>query len=258
MKRLAKRLLAYALLCGLYVVLGIFISYSMYTQMKLSTANEIQSLNNVTKNETKGFTEAIYLSRNSSVNVMSMSSDGVIGSSSGTYITTNDKHYILTVSHGIREDCSTIRIIVGTEFYECKQLAVLNREQDYAIIKIDRIIERTPIRIPKHTPKNSRWDESLSIQNRVVYSGFPNSRGLLTLDGKIVGFNDNEDMFVHSYAWPGASGSGVFNEDGKLIGYIMAISLGFTEYGISVLEDIVIVVPLFKIDWDELKQEGEN
>ena len=75
-----------------------------------------------------------------------------------------------------------------------------------------------------------------------------------TLDGKIVGFNDNEDMFIHSYAWPGASGSGVFNEDGKLIGYIMAISLGFTEYGISVLEDIVIVVPLFKIDWDELEQ----
>lgn len=254
MKRFAKRLLAYALLCGLYAVLGLAISYSIYSDMKLSTMDQIQSLNNITENETKGFTEAVYLSRNSSVNVMSMSSDGVIGSSSGTYVLINGKYYILTVSHGIREDCQSIRIIVGSEFYECKELTVLNRQQDYAIIEIEQIFDRIPIKIPKHTPKNSRWDESLAIQNRIVYSGFPNSSGLLTLDGKIVGFNDNEDMFIHSYAWPGASGSGVFNEDGKLIGYIMAISLGFTEYGISVLEDIVIVVPLFKIDWDELEQ----
>ena len=36
MKRFAKRLLAYALLCGLYAVLGLAISYSIYSDMKLS------------------------------------------------------------------------------------------------------------------------------------------------------------------------------------------------------------------------------
>ena len=35
----------------------------------------------------------------------------------------------------------------------------------------------------------------------------------------------------------------------------MAINIGVTEYGIDVLEDIVIVVPLFRIDWQEIDQE---
>ena len=41
-------------------------------------------------------------------------------------------------------------------------------------------------------------------------------------------------------------------ESGKLIGIITAISVGSTEFGIDVLEDIMIVIPLYKIEWDML------
>ena len=51
MKGFAKRLLAYVLLCGLYATIGVAISYSIYMDMKLSTTEEIQSLNNITNNE---------------------------------------------------------------------------------------------------------------------------------------------------------------------------------------------------------------
>ena len=54
---------------------------------------------------------------------------------------------------------------------------------------------------------------------------------------------------MHSFAWGGASGSGVFGANGEFVGYILAIDIGETSYGIDVLEDIVIVVPAFKIDW---------
>ena len=75
-----------------------------------------------------------------------------------------------------------------------------------------------------------------------------------------MGFNDNEDMFIHSYAWSGSSGSGVFNEDGKItLAISLAIDVGTgIEYGPEVLENIVIVVPLFKIDWDEYTMRLQN
>ena len=83
MKGFAKRLLAYVLLCGLYATIGVAISYSIYMDMKLSTTEEIQSLNNITNNESREFIDAISVSRNSAVNVMSMSVDGV--TLQGTY-----------------------------------------------------------------------------------------------------------------------------------------------------------------------------
>ena len=54
---------------------------------------------------------------------------------------------------------------------------------------------------------------------------------------------------MQTYAWSGASGSGVFDERGDLIGIIMALDVGRTEFGIQILENFVIVVPIWKIDF---------
>jgi hypothetical protein len=35
-----------------------------------------------------------------------------------------------------------------------------------------------------------------------------------------------------------------------MIGIVIALNVGFTPAGIDVLEDLVIVTPLFMIDWD--------
>ena len=56
-------------------------------------------------------------------------------------------------------------------------------------------------------------------------------------------------MYVFSYAWGGSSGSGVFDKAGNYVGYIIAIDVGQTEFGVDVLENVVLVVPSFKIDW---------
>jgi len=42
---------------------------------------------------------------------------------------------------------------------------------------------------------------------------------------------------------------GVFNERGKLIGYILALDVGVSEYGVDILEDIVVIVPTHHVDW---------
>ena len=64
-----------------------------------------------------------------------------------------------------------------------------------------------------------------------------------------MGYADGDFVYMHSFAWGGASGSGVFALDGKLVGYLLAIDVGETVHGVDVLEDIVVVVPTFKIDW---------
>ena len=84
---------------------------------------------------------------------------------------------------------------------------------------------------------------------RVYHTGYPNNMGPLTFDGTIVGYSDENYMYINSYAWSGSSGSGVFNERGKLIGYVLALDVGVSEYGVHILEDIVVVVPTSAVDW---------
>lgn len=228
--------------------------FSSIENTKIDTSAEIRSRQNITRAHGEIRRKAIYKSRNSAVNIMSISPAGGLSSSSGTYIRYNQRYYIMTVSHGIQGPCDLIRIIVGDIMYECLDLSMINRKQDYAVIEVGRIPELSAVRLPRSLPRGDEWRRALSIHADIVYTGYPNSTGPLTIDGKIVGYGENDLLFLHSYAWPGSSGSGVFSGDGKLIGYIMAVNLGFTEYGIGVLEDIVIIAPVYKIDWEQLKQ----
>ena len=87
------------------------------------------------------------------------------------------------------------------------------------------------------------------LLDKTFYTGYPNNIGPLTLHGRIAGFADNGYIFIDSYAWTGSSGSGVFDQNGKLIGIIMALDVGVTQYGADVLENLLIVVPAYQIDW---------
>ena len=82
----------------------------------------------------------------------------------------------------------------------------------------------------------SEWKKTLTILNHVVYTGYPNSIGPLTIQGSIMGFDPSGIMYIQSYAWSGSSGSGVFDQSGNLIGYILAT----TGY-IDKLRDIKII-----------------
>ena len=222
--------------------------------LQLNSKDSIQH-NNFSHNDKNIQHSIVKKSRDSAVNVMSMTDIGSVASSSGTYIRFKDNYYILTVGHGIVGECSFIRIVVDDNMYDCVEVVSIDKQVDYAIIQVEKINELTAIRIPKELPKNNKWRDNLSIQTDIVYTGFPNTMGPLTLTGNIVGYSPTEEIYLHSYAWPGASGSGVFNEQGKLIGYVMAISLGYTDYGINVLEDIIIMVPMFKVDWSTIEEE---
>lgn len=225
---------------------------SSFKHAQLSSVSEIQSPNNVSELLERRASLAIRKSRNSAVNVMSISEEGTVSSSSGTYFTIDEQYYIITVSHGIVGECSSIRVVTDSGMFECIEIKILDRRIDYAIIQVDRIPGRIAVKIPADYPRANDWHSHLSIQRGTYYTGYPNGQGPLTFAGEISGHDSSENVYVHSFAWPGSSGSGVFSDSGKLIGIIVAISVGSTEFGIDVLEDIVIVIPLYKIDWDML------
>jgi len=232
---------------------------STQRSIELNRISEIQSLDNVSLNLSPRTQRTLRTSRNSAVQIMSASMESpVISSSSGTYIKLEDRYYILTVGHAIIGPCEMMRIMVDDEMHHCLEYARIDRFVDYAIIEVEQIPNRTPVKIPDAMPEPDEWVRSLSIHTNVYYTGFPNGLGPLSMNGIIVGYDVVENVYIQSFAWPGSSGSGVFNENGKLIGFVMAISVGATEYGISVLEDLAIVVPLYQIDWDIPEPEGEE
>ena len=117
---------------------------------------------------------------------------------------------------------------------------------------VENIPSRSPIKFPKDFVRGKQWVKSVSVLNKLLYTGYPNSMGPATLEGTVMTFTNDEYIHMFSYAWSGSSGSGVFDRNGKLIGYIMALDVGQTEFGVQVLENVLLVVPIYKVDFSVL------
>ena len=129
---------------------------------------------------------------------------------------------------------------------------IIDHEADYSIMIIDEPVGVEAVKLKKVLPRSRHWPKLLSLQNKIFYTGFPNSIGPLTISGRVIGFSDDGYVFVHSYAWSGSSGSGVFSSDGSFIGVVMAVDVGQTVYGVDVLEDMVVILPANRINWDSI------
>lgn len=193
------------------------------------------------------------ISRLSAIKVLSVSPDTAeLFSSTGTYVSLDNRYFILTTAHGITSDCELIKFMSPASngaYVDCKKIVVINSFVDYAIVEVEKIETATPVDIATGVPNQREWEQSFAALSELVYSGYPNSVGIVTISGRVMGFSRSDIVFLHSYGWSGASGSGVFNKEGQLVGYVSAILIGESEYGTSVLEDVVIVVPLFNVNW---------
>ena len=222
------------------------------TQKSLTRPSEvsINKLTNVGHSLTAAEARTVIRSRQSALQIMSLDvNDGGISVSSGTYILYQGKHLVLTTSHGVGELCTFTQIVVDEKLHNCVSYVLRDPQEDYIVIEIEPLMTRRPIRIPEDTPGRQEWRQELATQNMVFYTGFPNQGGPYTFDGKIVGYSDEEALFIDSYGWSGSSGSGVFSTNGNLLGYIMALEVGETYFGREVLENFIWVIPLFKVNW---------
>ena len=242
------------------ISLGIHISISEST--RFPTQKELQSLDNISSDLDQKETSAVDRSRHSILTVLSgyEGEDG-FAKMSGTYMTYNNRFYVITAAHGIKGECDKMFVATDSDhIYECIQYVIVDQYIDYAIIEIEEVSHRTAVKLKNVIPSNREWKQELSVLNETFYTGYPNGLGPLTFRGAVAGMSEDNYLYLHSYAWPGSSGSGVFSYDGNLIGVLIALNVGFTGAGYDVLEDLVIVTPLFMIDWDtayEIMNEPE-
>ena len=253
MGKLLKSLLRLCLMASIGYGLGLIAIYNTAQMYSVPTQEEITDLSNnsdhfLVSNQKR----IIEKSRQSAVRVLSMSLEtGNIASSSGTYIALKDNYFVITTNHGIAGTCDTTKIIADGDMYSCVNFIENNDEVDYAVIQIEKIEDRRPIRIPRDIARTKRdWVSALSVLSKTYYTGFPNNIGPLTIDGKIMGHNDGDYIYINSYAWSGSSGSGVFSQKGDYIGFVLAIDVGTgIDGGPEVLENVVLVVPAYRINW---------
>tara|TARA_Y100000310_G_C20542734_1_gene744118 strand:- start:97 stop:858 length:762 start_codon:yes stop_codon:yes gene_type:complete len=253
MKRFFKLITTSILSFVLGAGIGLGVIYSVQQSATVTSVGQMDQITNIAKELRLSNQRAIRKSRSSSVRIMSLSEDQqVFSSATGTYFAAYGRYFVLTVNHGIQGPCELMRIEASDEFVNCVQYIILNTKIDYALVEIEKLTTRTPIKIPRDLAKAA---PDFAIMTEVYYTGFPNGTGPLTLDGKIIGYMGGDFIYIKSYAWSGSSGAGVFSSSGKLIGYVLALDVGYTEYGIDVLEDIVFVVPVTAVRWDSLREE---
>lgn len=247
LKKIVKAFFAISMGCAIAVV-GY---YSIIASLEVSSIETIQDLDNVSRDVRSIEQQTIKKSRKTAVRVFSMSDKGTIATSSGTYFTVKGKYYVLTVMHGLLGGCLETRAWTATDgFFNCREVVTVDITNDYAIIEIEEIPSLSALHILRDLPTGSAWKRSLAAQTTIYYTGFPNNVvEPLTFSGKIVGYAGGDYIYLDSFAWSGSSGSGVFTADGKFIGYILAVEVGQTDYGPDVLENLIVVIPAFKIDW---------
>ena len=184
-------------------------------------------------------------SRASTVKVVSVRPNGK-AFGTGTVFKYKGQIVVLTAAHVVDNPDNLLFVDAPTGIYMAKTVYV-DSSADLAVLTVSEDMGVKPISFRKVKQRD------VKIGTDVVYSGFPNDLGLLTVEGYIVGSHYRGFLYMHSYGWSGASGSSVFDDEGRLVGILVALDVGPGLFGMpNIIEDMVIVVPIWLLDIDVL------
>jgi len=173
-----------------------------------------------------------------------------LGRGSGTLFKVDGHYLVFTAAHVIRD--FPVVAIAGRNGEQVFGTTILTATNvDMAIILVPEMNSRTPM---AYKPADHRNIDDL-VGEDVTYTGFPSHHDLLTIDGVIASEEDG-NLVMHSYAWPGSSGSGVFDMRGRFIGVVRAVDVGVWSYQMppQLVEDMVWIAPAWDISKREIRQ----
>jgi len=185
--------------------------------------------------------------RKAAVKVKTLSGHG-----SGTYVTYKGLHLVITAHHvtdsdvgqrhawivGQKNNDDELEKVSGTVVYS-------HPGNDISIILLDKKLKTRKAMSLKITATQSKPG------TKTIYSGFPSQLNIMSITGEVSGYESirNVDYYIlHTMAWMGSSGSGIWDENGNLIAILVAITTESYRGNKVLIEDLVWATDARSID----------
>lgn len=167
------------------------------------------------------------------------------GHGSGAYLIAHGRRVVVTAAHVVRSE--SVMAIDGRDGETVVgQVVFTDPARDIAFLVVPEMETRTPIRYRPQLSYNERM-----IGTNLTYTGFPSHHDLLTIRGYVAAL-ERGMVVTNMFGWFGSSGSGVFDQQGRLVGIVSGIDVGNFGFRLP-LESLVWVAPMSTIDQEALK-----
>lgn len=176
--------------------------------------------------------------------------DGVPqGSGSGNYFKLGRDRFIITAAHVVDGSEEIMILEKGFRLTPAKVI-YSDSESDIAVL-----VPMEKLRHTKAVP--FRRDINNQMGEKVYHCGHPAREAWHISEGLLTGTH-TDTLLVNTFAWPGSSGSVIFDQSGRVIGVLSAIRIG-TPFGFpDMIEHIVLAGNIKMLDKNTLKAALEN
>ena len=171
------------------------------------------------------------------------------GMGSGNYFKLGKHRFVITAAHVVEGQEGILILEKGYVMTEA-QVIYLDVNADIAIL-----VPQERLRYTKAVP--FRRDINNQMGEKVYHCGHPAREGWHISEGLLTGTHDDV-VLINTFAWPGSSGSIVFDEGGRVIGVLSAIRVD-GPFGIpAMIEHIVLAANIKMLDQNTLKAALRN
>ena len=185
----------------------------------------------------------------SSVSVQIFDEGIAKGSGSGNYFRLGKHRFIITAAHVV-DGHKEIMVLEKGYSQTTAKVVYLDVETDIAII-----IPSKKLKYTKAIP--FRRDISNQMGEKTYHCGHPAREGWHISEGLLTGTH-GDVLMINTFAWPGSSGSVVFDEAGRVLGVLSAIRVD-APFGIPTLvEHIVLAANIKMLDQETLRASLRN
>ena len=181
----------------------------------------------------------------SSVIINAHNGSGMGSRGSGNYMQVNNHKFILTAYHVIAGK-KNIFVTERSGYTYSAYVRYIDESNDIAILKVYENLNYT--KSIEFTANPSR-----PIGREVFYCGHPDNNYFKIFEGRING-HDKHWTTIDSFAWPGSSGSVVFDEYGNAIGAVSAVSTSSATGVLVLIPNMVRLGPLDRLTRDFIEE----
>jgi S1-C subfamily serine protease len=185
----------------------------------------------------------------SSIVVQVLDNGNLAGSGSGNYFRLGKSRFILTAAHVVSNQ-SEIILIEKSGKPTAAKVVYLDPLNDLAIL-----IPQQKLRHTKAIP--FRRDINNQMGEKVYHCGHPAFTGWHLSEGILSGLRP-DTLLVNTFAWPGSSGSVLFDESGRVVGILSAVRIDAPFMIPDLVEHIVLVSNIKMLDSQTLKAALRN